>query len=1099
MPGPGIFYELITEYLMTYNIRRGMFENFFLTFALLTAFLLSVSSAVYGQAGAYYDAINTSSATLVSDLKTRIRSPYTKVSYDNFDETNVANFAAIDNGNGTKSVFCVYSNYEYIYSGTFAWGTMSREHTFCHSWMPTYSSTSGNEYSDQHHLFPTHQNGANGVRSNHPLGIVSTVTSQFLDGKYGTNSLGQMVYEPRDRQKGNAARAILYMFVRYDDVGGYTWNMNWLNNTRLPSLSEAPQSLATLISWHKQDPPDKNEIDRMNYIQSIQGNRNPFVDHPEYVNYINFNDLTKLSPTYSTEPTNYPTALTTSTTSSSFTVNWTDAATGTQAPSGYLVQIYSSNNYFLPVDGETYADDTNLSDGKGIVNVDYSASNTYTFNTGLSAGTTYYVTIYSYNGTGTSRNYKINSTLPQVNAATASTSGTVVNFVSSSATVNENGGTVTLTVGITNPSATNATTAQIALTSGTAVDLNNYSTQTVTFPANSSANQTVTVTVTDDALGDGDENFVFTLQSASGGTSATAGMNSTYTLTVIDNDVTSVQFTSASATVGEASGTYNLTLSITNPSPTATTIATVDLVSGDAADVGSYTAQQVTFPANSSANQTVTVTITNDSQAEPSESFEFSIETVTGGNGALAGAQSVFTLTVADNDAVVSAVLLDNFNRANSNTIGTTPTSPTSLTWTETETVSGTGAVILSNQLKMSSSTAGREFAYVNLSGLSNYPVTLSTATGLMTWAFNMKHTRPTPSGFAGTNYGIAFVLAKSNTDLTTGTGYAVVHGNSGTPDPIRLIKFSGGLTSNTGLTDIVSGGISGNPYQSIKVVFDPSDSKWYLYMDTSATNFPNSDPRTTATLIGTGTFDNTYTSTSLPYLGCLWNHNTTGTEYAIFDDIYISDPGGVLPVELTSFTAKAVKGAVVLKWSTATEVNNYGFEVQKLRVKSEELRTPGSNENWEVAGFVQGYGNSNSEKSYSFTDRQIIAAGKYIYRLKQIDTDGKYDYSKEVEVTAAMPDAFVLFQNYPNPFNPGTVINYQLPINSKVTIKIFDILGNELSTLVDKDQEAGVYSVPVNFANGQYASGTYFYRMTATGENGEVLFGAANKMNLIK
>src|SRR4029078_8822365 len=123
-----------------------------------------------------------SSASFVTDLENRIRIPYNRISYDDFDETNIANFASHDNGNGTRSVICVYSSYEYIYTPPFTWSTMSREHTFCFSWMPTFPSTSNDQYSDQYHLFPTHQNNANNRRSNHPLGVVVNVTYQFMDG-----------------------------------------------------------------------------------------------------------------------------------------------------------------------------------------------------------------------------------------------------------------------------------------------------------------------------------------------------------------------------------------------------------------------------------------------------------------------------------------------------------------------------------------------------------------------------------------------------------------------------------------------------------------------------------------------------------------------------------------------------------------------------------------------------------------------------------------------------------------------------------------------------------------------------------------------------
>jgi len=373
--------------------------------------IFSLSDLILAQAGTYYNTLNPSASTFVTDLENRIRVPYTKVSYDNFDETNIANFASINNGNGTRSVFCVYSYYEHIYSGTFSWLPMSREHTYCHSWQPGHPSTSLNEYSDQYHLFPTHQDNANGVRSNHPLGEVVNIISTFLEGKFGTDINGNQVYEPRDEHKGDAARAILYMPVRYNGINGYDWTFNWLNNTRLPSLGEADQELPTLIQWHKQDPPDKWEVDRNNYIQSIQQNRNPFVDHPEYVNYINFNDLTKYNPVYAVEPTNYVTNFSAVSTSSSIIFNWNDALAGTQVPSDYLLVIYDLNSYFLPIDGEIYSDDTNISDGKAVINISYADINSYEL-TGVANNTTYYGTIFSSNGSGTQTNYKINETLP---------------------------------------------------------------------------------------------------------------------------------------------------------------------------------------------------------------------------------------------------------------------------------------------------------------------------------------------------------------------------------------------------------------------------------------------------------------------------------------------------------------------------------------------------------------------------------------------------------------------------------------------------------------------------------------------------------------
>ncbi len=364
----------------------------------------------FAQPGNYYSSINPNAVTFITDLQQRIRNPYTRISYDNFIN-NINNFASINNSNGSKSVFCVYSNFEYNYTGNFSWGVMSREHTFCHSWMPN-ESTSRPEYSDQHHLFPTNQNSANGIRSNHPLGNVVNATNTFLEAKYGTDALGRIVYEPRNNHKGDAARALLYMSLRYNGIDGYDWTFNWLNNVKLPSLGEAPQNLATLIAWHKQDPPDKWEIDRNNYIQSFQQNRNPFVDHPEYVNYINFNNLSKLSPVYASEPSNYASNLQISIQTSSITISWTDALPSSQAPSGYLLLGYNKDDYFLPIDGETYNNDYDLSDGFAIVNIPYEDINNYTFSN-LPAGN-YYFTIFSYNGNGSQRNFKINGEIPRI-------------------------------------------------------------------------------------------------------------------------------------------------------------------------------------------------------------------------------------------------------------------------------------------------------------------------------------------------------------------------------------------------------------------------------------------------------------------------------------------------------------------------------------------------------------------------------------------------------------------------------------------------------------------------------------------------------------
>lgn len=200
----------------------------------------------------------------------------------------------------------------------------------------------------------------------------------------------------------------------------------------------------------------------------------------------------------------------------------------------------------------------------------------------------------------------------------------------------------------------------------------------------------------------------------------------------------------------------------------------------------------------------------------------------------------------------------------------------------------------------------------------------------------------------------------------------------------------------------------------------------------------------------------------------------------------YIENNGGQLPVELASFTSSIDNRKVTLNWSTVTEENNAGFSIE---------RKPVSSTVWSSVGSVNGAGNSNSVKNYSFTDNNL-ATGKYNYRLKQSDYNGNFEYfNLSNEVNIGVPNKFALSQNYPNPFNPTTNINYDLPFDSKVMIKIFDITGREVSQLINTVQPAGYYSI--NFNASVLSSGVYFYQITADGGNQN--FVKTMKMMLIK
>lgn len=173
------------------------------------------------------------------------------------------------------------------------------------------------------------------------------------------------------------------------------------------------------------------------------------------------------------------------------------------------------------------------------------------------------------------------------------------------------------------------------------------------------------------------------------------------------------------------------------------------------------------------------------------------------------------------------------------------------------------------------------------------------------------------------------------------------------------------------------------------------------------------------------------------------------------------------LPVELTSFSGRIDGNSVVLNWQTATETMNYGFEIE---------RREGSG-SWANIGFVRGAGYSNSVKNYTFTDRNPDKT-TLDYRIKQIDTDGRFSYSNTVKVDFNIPSSFVLKQNYPNPFNPSTTISFSVPFKTTVRLEVFDITGKLMITLLNEQKEAGNYSI--NYNAGYLASGTYFYRLTA-------------------
>jgi hypothetical protein len=195
---------------------------------------------------------------------------------------------------------------------------------------------------------------------------------------------------------------------------------------------------------------------------------------------------------------------------------------------------------------------------------------------------------------------------------------------------------------------------------------------------------------------------------------------------------------------------------------------------------------------------------------------------------------------------------------------------------------------------------------------------------------------------------------------------------------------------------------------------------------------------------------------------------------------------GLATPVELITFDGKIENGDVTLHWETATEINNYGFEIErKYKSGNEEVFT-----NWDKVGFVAGSGTTTERRNYSFKDENIPE--RFInYRIKQIDFDGSFYYSEILELEYSPITEFYLLQNFPNPFNPTTTIKFALPVESKVKINVYNSLGQLVQTLLDKEMESGYHEI--NFNASQLVSGVYLYQLQA----GEYV--SVKKMLLIK
>ncbi len=193
----------------------------------------------------------------------------------------------------------------------------------------------------------------------------------------------------------------------------------------------------------------------------------------------------------------------------------------------------------------------------------------------------------------------------------------------------------------------------------------------------------------------------------------------------------------------------------------------------------------------------------------------------------------------------------------------------------------------------------------------------------------------------------------------------------------------------------------------------------------------------------------------------------------------------GPLPVTLSSFNASVNRNNVLVSWRTEAELNNSGFGIERMNIKDNH---------WKEAGFVSGHGTTSEPKDYYFEDKKL-QTGTYKYRLKQVDFNGGFEYFQlESDVSVARPAIFSLSQNYPNPSNPNSKIDFEIPFDGRVAIRIYDILGREVLKIIDETKEAGYYTA--SFDGSNLASGIYFYRIMFEGSQ---RFSKTLKMVLVK
>jgi len=386
--------------------------------------------------------------------------------------------------------------------------------------------------------------------------------------------------------------------------------------------------------------------------------------------------------------------------------------------------------------------------------------------------------------------------------------------------------------------------------------------------------------------------------------------------------------------------------------------------------------------------------------------------------------------------------------------------------------------------------TAGNNQTITNTNGETFYNLTVSKSTAVVQIMNNMSVTNQLTISSGGLDLNGKILFLGTTGTLSETAGNTVI-GASGTisadntnlnaPSSYNMGQLGAVITSsvNMGNTTIkrgnyalsgAGGSVSIKRYYDIAPTINTGlNATFVFYYDDSELN-----GLTESTLKLYRSTDNGVTWTEMGGTVNTTNNTVTLTNIDAFSLWTLGSTNSPLPVELISFSGGQKENKVILNWETETEINNYGFEVQRS-VLSEKKS------DFKKIGFIKGNGNTNIVHKYSFTDTDLLNGKTFYYRLKQLDNDGKFKYSDILTINLLLPDKPELMQNSPNPFNPSTSIKYFIPIVSYVTIEIYDLLGRKVRTLINKKDNPGFHIV---FWNGKdnygnkASSGIYLYRI---------------------